>query len=340
MNTITLLEPGRMARTDTTPPGEPGPGEVRIRIHRVGICGTDLHAFCGRQPFFTYPRILGHELGVTVDAIGEGVTNVAVGDTCAVEPYLNCGTCIACRRGKTNCCTTLKCLGVHTDGGMRDYIIVPAAKLHSSRRLTLEQLALVETLGIGAHAVHRAAIEPGESVLVNGVGPIGLSVIPFAQAAGARIIARDRSESRLAFCREQFGVTDTLSGDADAALAALHDLTNGDLPTAVFDATGNSDSMHQAFRFVANGGRLIFVGLFQGEVTFHDPEFHRREMTLLATRNSTGEDFRRIIRLLEQGTVDTTPWITHRVVANDLPDTFPNLLLPESHVLKAVVQFD
>ena len=338
MQTIILEEPFQFKLTDTPEPDAPGPGEALVRVRRVGICGTDLHAFRGRQPFFSYPRILGHELGVEVVALGEEVTEIKVGDRCAVEPYLNCGVCIACRRGKTNCCTRLQVLGVHTDGGMRELIHVPAHKLHRSDTLSLEQLALVETLGIGAHAVDRAQLEAGEFVLVIGAGPIGLAVMQFALAAGARVIAMDMNAQRLNFCREQLGVGLTLSAEGEP-LDALTAITDGDLPTAVFDATGSVPSMQAAFKYVAPGGKLIFVGLVLSDITFYDPDFHRREISLLATRNSTGADFRRILTLMETGKVDTTPWITHRCEAGAMPTQFPSWLEPETGVIKAVVEF-
>jgi 2-desacetyl-2-hydroxyethyl bacteriochlorophyllide A dehydrogenase len=338
MQTIVLEEPGRFVLTDTPEPDAPGPGEALVRVRRVGICGTDLHAYRGKQPFFSYPRILGHELGVEIVALGSASDTLKVGDRCAVEPYLNCGDCIACRQGKTNCCAGLKVLGVHIDGGMRSFVRVPMAKLHSSEILSLEQLALVETLGIGAHAVDRAGIEPGEFALVIGTGPIGLSVIQFAQAAGARVIALDTNQHRLTFARDRMGIEHGVDANADP-LATVSTLTGGDLPTVVFDATGNADSMQNAFQYVAPGGRLVFVGLFLGSVSFYDPDFHRKEMTLLATRNSTGKDFQRILGLLESGQVDTAPWITHRADAAEMTALFPHWLEPETRVLKAVVTF-
>jgi len=336
VKTITLIEPGMFQALDSTAPGSLAPGEALVRVRRIGICGTDLHAYRGRQPFFTYPRILGHELGVEVLEVNDGAVGIRPGDRCALEPYLNCETCIACRRGKPNCCVDLKVLGVHTDGGMRELITVPVDKLHPSESLTLDQLALVETLGIGAHAVDRASVTAGEQALVIGAGPIGLAVAQFALQAGAHVAVMDVNERRLQFCQDHIGVPSVVHGGEDA-LSQVEELTQGDLPTLVFDATGNPDSMHRAFQLVAHGGRLVFVGLFQGDVTFSDPHFHRRELTLLSSRNSTAADFRRIIRLIESQEIDTTPWITHRCGFDDLIRQFPSWLLPETGVVKAMV---
>ena len=338
MKTITLTRPGQLTFSSTAEPGEPGPGEALIRVQRVGICGTDIHAFHGRQPFFSYPRILGHELGVELLALGPGVSALNIGDRCAVEPYLNCGTCIACRRERPNCCAQLRVLGVHIDGGMRELITLPAHKLHRSASLSYEQLALVETLAIGAHAVQRAALKPGEHVLVIGAGPIGLTVMQFAKLAGAQVIALDISDTRLAFCHAQGLATHTVRADS-AALAQIEALTGGDLPTAVFDATGNAASMMQAFEYVAPSGRLVFVGLMQGEISFNDPQFHRREITLLATRNAAPADFQMIIGQIERGAIDTMPWITHRASAAELVEQFPAWLQPDAGLLKGVVNF-
>lgn len=338
MKTLTLEEPGKFAVSDTVALTEPGPGEALIRIHRVGVCGTDLHAFAGRQPFFTYPRILGHELGVEVLKVGEGAKNISAGDRCAVEPYLSCGQCIACRQGKPNCCRTLQVLGVHTDGGHRSRMIVPAAKLHRSEKLSYDQLALVETLGIGAHAVGRAKLQPGENVAVIGAGPIGLAVMQFAKAADARVIAVDVSDSRLAFCGERIGVADLVNARNGDVAEQLEGLTDGDLPTAVFDATGNVNSMNVCFNYAAPGGRLIMVSLVQADVTFHDPHFHKRELTVLSSRNALPSEFTEIIRLIEAGRIDTTPWITHRAVLGDVIGQFESWTKPETGVIKAMIE--
>jgi 2-desacetyl-2-hydroxyethyl bacteriochlorophyllide A dehydrogenase len=337
MKTVRLEKPGHLALLEEASPGAPLSGEALVRVRRVGICGTDLHAFGGNQPFFTYPRVLGHELGVEVIATGPGVAGVRPGDHCSVEPYINCQKCIACRRGKPNCCSDIRVLGVHIDGGMREEFILPARKLHPSPSLALDQLALVETLAIGCHAVDRARIEPGESVLVIGAGPIGLSVMQFAAEAGARVIVLDVNAARLGFCQSRLGVPHAINGSEGPPLDALLRLTDGDLPTAVFDATGSPKSMASAFNYPSNGGRLVFVGLFQGEVTFSDPNFHRRELTLLASRNALPSDFGRIIQLIQARRIDTTPWITHRAAVSAVVAEFPSWVLPETGVIKAMV---
>lgn len=336
MKTIILDKPGEFQLAETEPPGDPLPGQVVARVRRVGICGTDIHAFKGDQPFFSYPRILGHELGVEVVSVASDVSSLKSGEFCAVEPYLNCGDCIACRRGHPNCCVQLKCLGVHTDGGMRELITVPVAKLHPSRTLTLEQLALVETLGIGAHAVERASLQPGEFALVIGAGPIGLAVVQFAQLAGARVIVLDVNQDRLSFCRTQFKVDFTVLGGREAAVR-LREITSGDMPTAVFDATGNRQSMIEAFDLVAHSGRLILVGLLLGDVSFHDPDAHRRELTILCSRNATAANFQRIISLMESRQIDTTPWVTHLASLSSMIEAFPTWIDPRNKVIKAMV---
>jgi 2-desacetyl-2-hydroxyethyl bacteriochlorophyllide A dehydrogenase len=266
--------------------------------------------------------------------VNDPQSNLKPGDRCAVEPYLNCGHCIACKSSKPNCCVNLKVLGVHIDGGMREQLIVPTPKLHRSEKLSLDELALIEPLSIGCHAVDRAGITTGEKVLIIGAGPIGLSVIPFATAAGGQVTVMDISASRLEFCRQKMGVTKTL----DAA-TGLKDFAPDDLPTCIIDATGNPKSMARCFDLAAHGGRIVFVGLFQGDLTFNDPNFHRRELTLLATRNSRPQDFQRIIKMMEQGEIDPKPWITHRAAADNLIEEFPKWLAPGAGLVKAIVEF-
>lgn len=341
MRAIQLQEPKTFRIIDIPEPNEPGEGEALVRVHRVGICGTDISGYLGKMPFYSYPRIPGHELGVEVVAVGQDVTNVKPGDQCSVEPYINNPESFASRRGRGNCCEDLQVLGVHTDGGLRRLFKVPARKLHKATKLSMEQLALVETLAIGCHAVFRADPQPKEDVLVIGAGPIGLSVIEFVKLSGANLIVMDMNEQRLQFCREKMGVKQTVTFRGDGSEEkTLRDLTDGHLPTIVIDATGNAKSMSNALNYVGHTGKLVFVGITTENVTFPHPLMHRREMTLYASRNALPGDFDRIINLIETGQLDTRPWITHRAGFDELIAQFPSYLQPETGVIKAIVEVE
>jgi alcohol dehydrogenase len=339
MKAIQLEQPHHFRRIDIAEPAAPGPGEALVRVHRVGICGTDYSGYLGKMPFFSYPRIPGHELGVEIVAVGGGVANLKPGDRCSVEPYMNCQKCFSCRRGNSNCCETLKVLGVMMDGGMCELLVLPARKLHPSSKLSWDQLALVETLGIGCHAVNRAAPQPGDNVLVIGAGPIGLSVTEFTKLSGARTIVLDLIESRLDFVRQKMGISENILGKGDGSeLERLKELTDGTLAQIVIDATGNNKSMSQALGYASFTGRVVYVGITQQEVAFpHAPVMHRRELTVMGSRNALPPDFTRIIKLIEDGRIDTRPWITHQATFGDLIEAFPSWLKAETGVIKAVV---
>ncbi|SFT13825.1 zinc-binding alcohol dehydrogenase family protein [Paenibacillus sp. BC26] len=313
-------------------------GHAIVSVKRIGICGTDLHAFKGNQPFFSYPRILGHELAGVIEEVGFNEQGLHVGDQVSIIPYLHCGDCIACRSGKTNCCTAMSVLGVHRDGGMRERISVPVACLLAANGLTLDQTAVLEPFAIGAHAVRRSGLAADETALVIGGGPIGLGVMAIAKHKGARVIAMDVNDDRLSFCGQWAG--------ADALVNALHDepvqrileACGGELPSVVFDATGNAKSMGDSFRYVAHGGRLVFVGLVKADITFNDPEFHKRELTLMASRNATREDFATVLEALSAGAIDVSRYITHRAPLAEMIEHFDGWLKPESRVIKAMVE--
>jgi len=337
MKALLFEAPKQIKHIDIPEPPKPGAGEALVRVHRVGICGTDISGYLGKMPFFSYPRIPGHELGVEVVEVGADVTNVKAGDRCSVEPYINDPNSYASRRGHPNCCEKLQVLGVHTDGGMRPLFTVPARKLHVSRKLAFEQLALVETLAIGCHAVARASIQPDETCLIIGAGPIGLAVLEFVKLTGVKTIMLDMNEQRLDFCRRVMGVQHTLKPSENIE-KDLRDLTDGHLPDVVIDATGNNTSMSNAFGLVAPGGKLVYVGITTEEVKFRHPVFHRPEGTLLCSRNALPADFDTIIGLIESGRIDTGPWITHRTPFDDLIEVFPSFTKPETGAIKAVVE--
>jgi len=339
MRAIQFAEPKVMRRIEIEEPARPSAGQALVRTHRMGVCGTDVSCYLGKFPFFDFPRIPGHELGVEVLEVGEGVTNVQAGDRCSVEPYMNCGQCFACRRGAGNCCANLKVIGVMMDGGLCDRFIIRAEKLHPSTKLTMEQLALVETLAIGCHANDRGAPGAGDHALIIGLGPIGLATLEFARLTAAKISVMDMNEQRLEFVRRNYGIENTIHFKADdSELVRMRELTGGDMYSVVTDATGNKHSMSGALKYVAPTGSLVFVGITTEEVSFRHPVLHRPEATIKASRNALPPDFTRIVGLIENGTINTDPWITHRTSFDDVIEQFDSFTKPETGVLKAIIE--
>lgn len=313
------------------------PNQALLKITKIGICGTDLHAYQGNQAFFTYPRILGHELSAEILEIGANDQQLSVGDRVVIMPYMSCGHCIACRYGKTNCCTNIKVLGVHADGGMQEVILVPSRFLLKANHLDDEQIAIVEPLAIGAHAVRRANITKVEFVLVVGCGPIGIGIIRLAQLNGARVIAMDVNEDRLDFVKGKWGIH-TVNALNDPA-GQINQITNGDGCTAVFDASGNKRALESGVQYMSHGGRYILVGLYNGDLTFAHPFIHSKETTLMCSRNATLEDFQTVMQVLENGQFPLETFITHRVDFDDMITNFDSWLQPETGVIKAMVSF-
>lgn len=338
MQTIICEEPGKLVygQKERSLPGE---GYAQIRIRRIGVCGTDLHAFEGTQPYFTYPRILGHELsGDLVEC--NGAPGFENGEMVTFIPYFNCGDCIACRSGKPNCCVKINVCGVHIDGGMAEYLNVPVNSLIHGDGLSYDSLALVEPLAIGAHSIRRAGVKPGEFVLVIGAGPIGLGVMEFARIAGGRVIAMDVNANRLAFCTDKLKVEHVINASVTNVPEQLAAITNGDMPSVVIDATGNLHAINGGFQYIAHGGRYILVGLQKGDISFSHPEFHKREATLMSSRNAAREDFEHVIGSIKSGLVNLADYITHRMQFDKVTGEFESLLDPSRGVIKAIIELE
>ncbi|HEX9151236.1 MAG TPA: zinc-binding alcohol dehydrogenase family protein [Flavobacterium sp.] len=313
-------------------------GEVLLKIKKIGICGTDIHAFGGTQPYFEYPRILGHELAAEyIEGEAEGYKP---GDKVTFIPYFHCGECVACRNGLTNCCAKITVFGVHIDGGMAEYITVPEQYLLQGDGLDYDQLALVEPLAIAAHGVRRAAVNSNDTVLVMGAGPIGIGLIQFAKIAGAKVIAMDINEYRLRFCKEELNADATINPANEDVTARLMEITNGDMPTVVIDATGNRNVMNSAFNYIAHGGRFVLVGLQKGELSFSHPDFHKRESTLMSSRNATKADFQYVMECLKNGKIDPKKYITHRADFTEMITEFEKWIDPKNNVIKALIELD
>ena len=336
MNTLICIQPGKFEYAAIEQP-DLKPGQAIIKIKRIGICGTDLHAYEGTQPYFEYPRILGHELSGELIAV-DGAADFKIGEAVTFIPYFHCGTCIACRSGKQNACVNIKVCGVHQHGGMVEYLSVPSYSLIHGEGLSFDALALVEPLAIGAHGVRRADVKKDEFVLVIGAGPIGLGTMEFARIAGGNIIAMDINNDRLRFCKEKLRVGHAINATEDNITKELMSITKGDMPTVVVDATGNLKAINNAFQYMAHGARYVLIGLQKGQIDFSHPEFHKREATLMSSRNATREDFNHVISSMKKGVVDPTVYITHRVMFNEVIKEFESWLNPANRVIKAMVE--
>lgn len=335
MLTVICETPGTLRAEQRDRPAR-AEGEVLLRVKRVGVCGTDLHIFTGNQPFLQYPRVMGHELsGVIEEPVPGG--RLQAGDVCYVMPYLSCGKCIACRQGKTNCCVNIQVLGVHRDGAFTEYLSLPEAFVHKAEGVSLDQAAMVEFLAIGAHGVRRGDVKPGQRVLVVGAGPIGMAAMIFARLRGATVTALDGRQDRLDFCQRELGVAHTVAlGEGDQA--KLSDITDGEFFDQVFDATGNAKAIERGFGFVAHGGNYVLISVVRQDITFNDPEFHKRETTLIGSRNATTEDFETVLAAMSRGDVPTAALNTHRMKLADVPTDFAQLLDPARGVVKAIVE--
>lgn len=335
MKTVVCEEPHKLSLS-IRPAPVPANGEVLIRIHRVGLCGTDYHIFAGKHPYLEYPRVMGHELSGVVE--DPAATSLKRGQVVTVNPYLACGACIACRKGKPNCCASIRVLGVHTDGGMCELVSVPAGAVIDASALTLEEAAMVEFLAIGAHAVSRAGPRPGDRVLVVGAGPIGVAAALFARLDGAKVTIFDVRRPRLEYVRSRLGLH-TVFGSREAVRAELAARTDGEMFDCVFDATGNVDAMQSGLDYVAHGGTYVLLSVVKEEIAFPDPEFHKRETTLLASRNALTADFERVVSSIKGGMIHANALLTHTFPAVEAPRRIPALIASADCVLKAMVEF-
>jgi 2-desacetyl-2-hydroxyethyl bacteriochlorophyllide A dehydrogenase len=333
MKTLVCEEPGQWNwRTEEVP--QISDGEVLVKIKRVGICGTDLHAFQGNQAFFSYPRVLGHELSGVIE--DPGTSGLEKGTPVLIIPYLHCGKCLACKRGFTNCCADIRVIGVHQDGGMCEYLSIGAEYVLPAEGVDLDAMALVECLAIGAHSVRRGAITPEDTTVIVGAGPIGLGAVQFAKANGSRVIVVDMNEDRLAFCNREFGAEIIKAGPD--AVKTLEELTNGEFASVVIDATGHNIAMMNSVEFCGHSAKLVYVGLTKKEITYTHTEIHKRELSILCSRNATREDFARVIECMQNGSVVSSCMVTHRSSLDDMPEQFSDWLKPETGVVKAIVE--
>lgn len=332
MDALVCKEPGSLSLMRRPAP-ERQPGDVLVRPRRAGICGTDYHIFEGKHPFLQYPRVMGHELAVEVVQAPED-SDIEPGTIFAVNPYIACGRCVACRRGKPNCCVQVSVLGVHRDGGMAELLAMPVENLIPVPGLTLDQAAMVEFLAIGAHAVRRGGVGPDDRVLVVGAGPIGLGVALFARLSRSQVVIVDRDPQRVEIARR---IVDASAFTVDELGSARSETISGEGFDVVFDATGSPVAMQEGFDHTTHGGRYVLVSVVKDSITFSDPDFHRKELSLLGSRNATAEDFARVVTAIGDGSAPVDLFITHRTTLADAVRDLPCWASEKDGLTKAII---
>ncbi|ABR73539.1 galactonate oxidoreductase [Actinobacillus succinogenes] len=334
MKSLVCKEPFKLVLEEREKP-QPKENEVQLKIAAIGICGTDIHAYAGNQPFFEYPRVLGHEASGVITDLGKNVDKFKVGQRVALIPYVSCGKCGACLSGKTNCCEKISVIGVHQDGAFSEYLVAPAQNiLPVSDNVNDVTAALIEPYAISAHAVRRAQINVGDDVLVVGAGPIGLGAAAIAHADGANVVIADTSEERRKHIQANIPVP-TL----DPINEKVEDYFNGRLPEIVIDATGNQRAMNNAVNLIRHGGRIVFVGLHKGSIEFSDPDFHKKETTLMGSRNATLEDFEKVQRLMAEGKIAANMMLTHTFKYDGLADIYEEEITKNKSLIKSVILY-
>lgn len=326
MKALICPEPGKLELA-LVPRPKDFPGGIRVRIGHIGICGTDYHIYGGQQPFLSYPRVMGHELsGRAVDSSPDG--RIAAGDLVVINPYLSCDKCHACTSGKPNCCENIAVLGVHIDGGMCEEIVVPAGNLYPADGLSETAAAMVEFLAIGAHGVRRSRLEKGAEVLIVGAGPIGIGAAIFATLEGGNVTLRDSSAARLALAKTV--LPDSKIEEVGHEAPRAYD--------TVFDATGNIHAMNLGIYWLAHGGTYVLLSVVKDDLCFADPEFHKREATLVGSRNALAADFEHVVAHIRSGNVPIDALATHETSFEDARTNLPLWSKDRETLIKAVIR--
>ncbi|MBU9826859.1 zinc-binding alcohol dehydrogenase family protein [Rahnella perminowiae] len=337
MNALICQEPTSLIWKQRAIP-VPGDNDALLKIKTVGICGTDIHAWRGKQPFFSYPRVLGHEICGEIVGLGKNIHQFNTGQQVSVIPYVACYQCPACLTGNTNCCEKISVIGVHQDGGFCEYLSIPASNLLDAEGIDPEAAALTEPFAISAHAVRRAAISPGDQVLVVGAGPIGLGVAAIAKADGAQVVVADTSPERRQHVKEKLGLL-SIDPSEENFEVQLCGAFGGSLAQKLIDATGNQQAMNNAVNLIRHGGSIVFVGLFKGDLTISDPEFHKKETTMMGSRNATREDFEKVGRLMADRVLTADMMLTHRYPFSGLAEIYEEKIINNRQLIKGVIQF-
>lgn len=339
MKAFEITEPGKSQITDVADP-KADAGEVLLKIERIGFCGSDLSTYRGLNPLVSYPRIPGHEVGATIVEVGESVSSQwQIGQSVLVSPYTACGTCAACRQGRLNCCRNNETMGVQRDGAMSEFFTVPEAKLLTSATLSLSEMALVEPLTVGFHAVSRGRVTESDTVLVFGAGAIGLGAIAGAAARSARVVALDLDDRKLELARKCGAEVAFNSAEGDLS-KKLAELTDGEGPEVVIEAVGLPQTFRSAVEEVCFAGRVVYIGYAKAPVEYETKFFVQKELDILGSRNAMPDDFAAVIQYLESGKFPLREVVNREVSLDEAPAALEEWHQNPGNFTKIHLRFD
>ncbi|MFB5285018.1 zinc-binding alcohol dehydrogenase family protein [Peribacillus sp. Hz7] len=313
--------------------------DVLVKVKRVGICGSDMHIYHGTNPLATLPRVVGHEVAGEVVEIGQDVTGVQVGDHVVVEPISYCGECYACRKGRQNVCEKLSVFGVHEDGGMREWFVLPEKQLHVvDPTLAWEEIVLAEPYTIGAQAIWRGEVEQGDTVLIQGAGPIGICILKMAKLQGASVMITDLSEERLAFAKENGADVTVHAGNEDVR-QHVQEWTNGEGANVVIDAVCLPMTFELSFDVVSVAGRIVVLGFDERTSAIAQLPITKKEVTVVGSRLQTNQ-FSKVVKLLNEGQLRHNGLVTHTFSLDDVQEAFNFVEKHPEQVRKAIIVFN
>jgi threonine dehydrogenase-like Zn-dependent dehydrogenase len=313
MKALSLMDAGNAGITEVAEPKVQS-GELLLKVEMVGLCGTDLNSFRGRNPLVTYPRILGHEIAATVL---EGNSKILTGTHVTVSPYTSCGVCPSCRRGRENACRNNQTFGVQRDGAITELLAIPAVKVYPSS-LPMKDLCLVEPLTVGFHAVARGRVTKDDVVAVFGCGGIGLGAIAGAAFRGAQTIAIDLDDTKLATAKLA-GATDTIHSGREDVRERLREITRGDGPDLTIEAIGLPETFRMAVEEVAYTGRVVYIGYAKEPVAYETKLFVQKELDVMGSRNALPADFLAVMAMLDAGKFPVDQAVTAIVSLDEAP---------------------
>lgn len=338
MQALQITAPGEVSLVNMEKPAVKA-GEVLVKIHYVGYCGSDLNTFLGKNPMVKLPVIPGHEIGATIEETGEGVPDhLKPGMPCTINPYTNCGKCPSCRNGRSNACQFNETLGVQRHGAMREYISVPWIKIIADESITPKDFSLVEPMSVGFHAVSRAQVTDLDIVMVIGCGMIGVGAIVRAAIRGARVIAVDVDDEKLTLAKT-LGAQYTINSKTENVHEKLQQITSGTGPDVIIEAVGAPVTYQMAVNEVAFTGRVVCIGYAKSEVAFETKYFVQKELDIRGSRNAMPEDFRAVMEYMKKGICPKEKFISGIYAPEDGKKALENWQADPGKVFRILIKF-